>query len=97
MNRRSFFKRSFGALMVIGLAKMASAFASTVVEATEGKLGYKKVSKFQDKNCLNCKHYKAVEGKKLGECPLEAMKKIMNADVVLVEPLGYCNVWAKKA
>lgn len=98
MDRRNFLKKSIlglGAFLVINGAAAISGFAASIVEASEGKLGYKLESRFPSKNCLNCKSYQQREKEEMGQCILTAMKKVMKAEVVLVEKAGHCNMWAK--
>lgn len=98
MNRRDFVKKSllsFGAFFIINAAGLANSLASVVLKAREGSLGYKDVSRFLNKKCDNCRHFKPRDGEEAGECVLMAMKNLMKADVVLVAPKGHCNMWAK--
>jgi len=93
MDRREFFRKSILGLGAFFL--MNKSFAKVVQKAAEGSLGYKNESRFPNKNCQNCKHYKMSEDGESGECVLLPMKKMMKADVVLVDPKGHCNMWAK--
>ena len=73
MERRRFLKKGlFGlaALMVVNVAQVASSFAAVVLKADIGKFQYQEKSRFPQKNCLNCAHYKERAGEDLGECSL---------------------------
>lgn len=94
MNRRDLLKKclfSLGTLALLQLSSLENSMASVVLKALPGKLGYREVSKFPNKKCQSCKHYKADSG----ECVLAAMRNVMKANVVLVEPQAHCNMWAK--
>lgn len=94
MRRRDFLQKSLFSFITLSFWQISSSLAAVVLEASVGKLGYKVKSPFEQKNCLNCKNYKAHAEKDSGECVLIAMKKLMKADVVIVREEAYCNMWA---